>query len=245
MEELDDSRMPLWEHLGELRSVLIRSIVAFLLGLVVTYNFSEPIVQFLERPLLSLLPADQSHLYFTGVADKFIIYFKVAAIAAFALTSPYILFQVWSFISPALYRREKRFVVPFLLSGTGTFLLGLAFAYYVLIPFGYRFLIRFGSAADLPLITLGDYFDLTLKLLMLMGLVFQLPVLLVLLARFGWVRASFLSKYRRHAIVALSVVAAVITPNPDVFTIVVVMIPLYGLYEISIIAVRLFQKKEG
>ena len=243
-DELDESRMPLWEHLDELRRCLIRSLLAFLVGLVATYNFCEPVIDFLERPLLQILPPGEQNLYFTGVADKFIVYFKVACLAALALTSPVLLHQAWSFISPGLRPQERRFALPFMLFGTLTFVGGLAFAYYLVIPYGYRFLIEFGSPNDKPLITLTAYFDLTLKLMLSMGLIFQMPVLMVLLGKFGIIKAALLGRYRRHAMLGIAVSAAILTPTPDAFTMLIVMVPLYLLYEVSIVAVRFVEKKE-
>ena len=237
--EIESSRMPIWQHLDELRNGLIRSIIAIFVGFCVTYYFSEILVHFLEKPLLVVLPPSNQHLFFTGVADKFFIYLKVAFIAAVGLTSPYLFYQVWLFISPALHKSERRFAMPFVLFACLTFLCGLAFTYYLVIPFGYKFLIHFGSPDELPIITLNDYFGLTLKLLLCMGLIFEVPVLLVLLAKFGLVRAETLTRYRRHALVVNAIIAAVATPTPDAFTMLLVMVPLCLLYEIGIIGVRL------
>ena len=236
--ELDATRMPLWEHLDDLRACLIRCALAVGLGTFGTYYFSDVIVAFLEKPLLDTLPEGQANLYFTGIADKFFVYLKVSVIAAIALTSPYLLYQAWLFISPALYRHEKKFVLPFLFLGSVAFVVGLVFGFYVVLPTGYGFLVNFGSPNEKPIITLTEYFGLTLKLLMSMGLIFEVPVVLALLARFGIVRSGFLSSYRRHAIVANAILAALITPTPDAFTMLLVMIPLCLLYELGILGVR-------
>lgn len=234
----EEARMPLWQHLDELRRVLIRSVMVLGAGCCLTYLFSDRIVLFLEKPLLGVLPAGAKHLYFTGIADKFIVYFKISFLSSLLLTGPFLLYQVWIFVSPALYRHEKRFAVPFVTFGFISFVVGLAFTYVVLIPYGYKFLIEFGSSSDIPLITLTSYFDITLKLMVAMGLVFEMPVLLVLLSRMGIVNPAFLSHYRRHAIVAIAVIAAVATPSPDAFTMLLVMIPLWLLYELSVVAVK-------
>ncbi len=241
----EETRMALWEHLDELRGAIIRSLLAIGLGLCATYAYAGRIMLFLEKPLLDVLPKDQAKLYFTGVADKFVIYIKVAVLASVALTAPYLLWEIWRFVAPALYRHEKKFVAPFLILGTIAFFTGLAFSYYIVVPYGYKFLIEFG--ADNPqeqaIITLTDYFDLTIKMLLALGLVFELPVVMVLLGKIGIVRADFLTKYRRHAFLAISVGSAILTPSPDAFTLVLVMIPLYLLYELSIIGVRWVQPK--
>lgn len=233
----EEKRMLLWEHLDELRSGLIRSLLAIGLVLIVTYYYCEPIVRFLEQPLLDILPPGES-LYYTGIGDKFFIYLKVSIIASVFIVSPYLLFEIWKFIAPALYREERRFAFAFVIMGSIAFVVGAAFAYYVVIPFGYKFLLNFGSGEEKAIITLTEYFGLTLKMLLALGIVFELPVLLILLARFGIVDEALLVKNRRLAFVAASVVSAIATPSPDAFTMLIVLFPLYFLYEISIIGVR-------
>jgi sec-independent protein translocase protein TatC len=242
-DEIEESRMPLWEHLDDLRNCMIRSLIALFIGICVTWNYADKIVRFLEEPLLKILPPDNQKLYFTGITDKFMIYFKISLISAAALMAPYLLYQFWLFISPALYKNERRFFVPFTLLGSLSFILGLCFAYFIVIPYGYKFLIEFGNPNDQAIITMTQYFDLTLKLMMAMALIFELPVIMILLAKFGIVRADFLRKYRRHAFLASSVLAAVITPTPDAFTMLIVMVPIYLLYEIGIVGVVWAQPK--
>lgn len=243
--ELESSRMPLWEHLDELRSGIIRSLIVVSVGLCATYTYSDYLVRFLEEPLLKVLPKDQARLYFTGVADKFMVYLKVSLLASVALVIPYLLWEVWRFVSPALYRHEKKFVGPFLILGTVAFFSGLIFSYYIVIPYGYKFLIEFGAGTvsnEQAMITLTEYFDLTVKMLLILGLVFELPVVLMLLGKMGLVRAEFLAHFRRHAFLAITFVSAVLTPSPDAFTLILVAIPLYLLYELSIFGVRWVQK---
>lgn len=243
-DPVEASRMPLWEHLDELRKRIIYCLLIVSAGTVVTYNFSTEIVRFLEQPLLVALPEGQSYLYFTGIADKFFIYLKVSVMAAALLTLPFLLHQVWLFIAPALYRNERRFLGPFLFCGSLAFLLGTTFAYYGVLPFGYKFLIDFGSPQEKPIITLTEYFGLTLKLLFAMGLIFELPVVFVLLARFGILGSKTLTKWRRHAFVGNAILAAVITPTPDIFTMLLVLVPLTLLYEIGVLGVKFVEKKE-
>jgi sec-independent protein translocase protein TatC len=243
-DELEESRMPLWEHLGELRVRIIRSLLIVGVGVCFTYYFSDRLVAFLEGPLLRVLPAGTSHLYFTGITDKFFVYLQVSVVAAAAIMSPFLLYQMWMFVSPALYRKERRFIFPFIFLGSLAFLAGLSFGFFVVIPVGYKFLVNFGSPTELPIITLTSYFSLTLKLLVAMGLIFEVPVLLVLLARFGFVKAAQLAHFRRHAILGNAILAAIITPTPDAFTMLLVMIPLCLLYEAGIVGVRLVERAE-
>lgn len=238
-QDSDGSKqMPLWQHLDELRSSLIRSLIAILIGIVLTYSFSTPLIHFLERPLLNVLPNESAHLYFTGITDKFFIYVQISLLAAIILVYPYLMFEAWKFVSPGLKQKEKRFAIPFILFGTCAFIVGVAFAYYLVLPYGYRFLIEFGSPSDKPIITLKDYFSLTLKMLVGIGLIFETPVVLLLLAKFDIVRKETLIKNRKIAFALSAVVAAVITPSPDAFTMILVWIPFYLLYELSIVGVR-------
>lgn len=237
-----EARMAVWEHLDELRKVMIRSLLALIAGLTITYNFSDRIMYFLELPLLQILPPGDAHLVYTGIADKFTVYFKVSVLSSFLLVLPFILYQIWRFVSPALYAHERKFAGPFVIFGTLAFVAGLAFAYYIVIPYGYKFLIEFGGTdlnhTEKAMITLTEYYGLTIKLLLAVGLIFETPVIFVLLGRFGLVNSGMLSRFRRHAMLLSAVVAAVATPSPDAFTMLLVMVPLYLLYEISIVGVR-------
>ncbi len=238
----DELRMPLWQHLDELRSALVRVLVILALTTCAIFSFIEPVVLFLETPLLSVLPPGDQQLYFTGIADKFIIYIQISVLVSIALLSPYLLFELWRFVSPALYRNEKRFVLPFLIAGSLSFVLGISFAYWIVIPYSYDFLINFGSPTDKAIITLTSYFSMTVKMLLGMGLLFQMPVCITILGAMGFVSAKTLANYRRYAALAICVISAIITPSPDALTMVVVSAPLYLLYEISILGVRWIQR---
>ncbi len=234
MAEETERAMPLWEHLSELRGRLVWCLLTIAFGFAVTYGFSEPIIHFLELPLLKALPAGQQYLYFTGIADKFMVYVQVSLVTAITLTSPILLYQIWKFIEPALLPTERRFAIPFVGFATFSFLVGLVFAYYLVLPYGYAFLVNFGGQEIRPMITLQDYFSLTLKLLLGVALIFETPVILLMLAKIGLIDADFLKTRRSMALILAAVVSAVITPSPDAFTMVLVMVPLYLLYELSI-----------
>lgn len=237
-EEKEEQRMPLWQHLDELRTAIFRSLIVVCTALCVTYYYIEKIIVFLEQPLLKLLPPEDAHLYYTGITEKFMIYIKISVYSAIALVSPYLLFQVWNFVSPALYRDEKKFLIPFLIIGSISFFTGMSFAYYIVIPLGYDFLIKFGSPTDKAMITLSEYFTMTLQMMVGLGLVFELPLVLMLLAKFGIISPSFLGKFRGQAYIGLSLLAAVITPSPDALSMILVLVPLCVLYEISVILVK-------
>lgn len=249
MEEAHDSlngegvRMPLTGHLGELRQVLVKALFAIALGFGVVYSFADTIIDFLQRPLLQFFPEGQQFLYFTGITDKFFVYLQVSVLASILLTLPYLLYLTWSFVSPALYEKEQKIIRPFLFLGTLAFIVGVSFGYYVVIPYGYKFLIEFGSSSQRPLITITEYFSLTLKLLGLVGFVFELPVVLIVLGALGLVTPQLLAKLRKQAFLVLIIASAVLTPSPDAFTMMLVAVPLCLLYEISIWGVKIAYRR--
>lgn len=236
--EAQDPRKPLWEHLDEMRNALIRVFLVLGVGTCVTYNYAEKILFWVEKPLLDALPLENRKLYFTGITDKFFVYLKASIYAAVLIAIPYLLWEIWRFVSPGLYSKEKKMILPFIFLGTFFFVLGAAFGYTVVIPYGYQFLINFGSSLEVPMISLADYFTITLQLILMMGVVFELPVALMILAKAGVIPKGFLSKFRGQAYVILAVVAAVVTPTPDAFTMLLVMIPFFALYEVSILLVK-------
>jgi len=231
--------MPLWQHLEELRTVLVKSLLALAVIFCATYYYNEVIIKFLEAPILSVLPPGEKQLYFTGLTDKFLVYLKVSFYASLVLTSPFLLRQVWNFILPGLKENERKWAVPFLVMGSLAFILGVAFAYWVVIPSGYRFLLNFGGANEKPLINIADYFSLTIQLLLSMGLLFEFPVVAVLLSKMGVIQGDWLKRFRPQAYLGLTVLAAFLTPTPDAFTLFLVLIPLILLYELSVQLVRL------
>lgn len=243
-ESVEEQPVPLASHLEDLRNLLLRSLGAMTLALFFTFSECDRILEFLQKPLLRYLPADQQFLYFTGIADKFVVSLQVSVIAAVFLTVPYQLYLIWSFVKPGLYASERKYAAPFLIMGTVSFVVGLAFGYFFVIPYGYEFLIGFGgTSSQRPLITMTEYFPMTLKMLGAVGLLFELPVVLMLLGALGVVKSKILSTYRRHAYFGLAVAAAVLTPSPDAVTMLIVTVPLCGLYEISIWGVKLVEKK--
>lgn len=241
-EELDGGRMPLVEHLSELRKRLVYSLLAIGVTSGIAWCWNDVLVRFLELPLLRALPKDARKLYFTGIGDKFFIYLKVSLVVGTSAATPFLLYQLWRFIAPGLYQDERRAVAPFVLLGSLAFYLGLAFAYAVVLPTGYNFLVNFGGDEQ-AIITLTDYFGLTLKLLLALGLVFEVPVLILILVRLGIVDVALLRKYRRHAFLVNAVLAAVLTPTPDAATMLLVLFPLQALYEVALFGARWFAPK--
>lgn len=241
-DEVETSRMPLWQHLDELRKILFRSILYLSLGVAIAWAYVEKIVKWLEAPLLNALPEGQKFLYFTGIGDKFFIYLKVAIYTGVFIVSPLLLNELWKFVSPALYKKEKRVAYPLLFATWFAFVVGGLFSYYVVIPNGYSFLIGFGSDSDRPMITLTEYFSLTTQLLLALGVVFELPVAMVLLVRFGILEIATITKFRGPVYIGMAVLSAVVTPTPDAFTMLLVLVPLCLLFELSVLFSKLLTK---
>jgi sec-independent protein translocase protein TatC len=238
---MDEQKLPLTSHLQELRKRLILSFIAVAAGFVICYAFSQTLFDILSAPLLKMMPSGSS-LIFTSVAEAFFTYMKVAFIAGIILASPFVLFQIWAFVAPGLYRHEKRYVIPFVAAGSFFFILGILFAYFVAIPVGFKFLLGYATDFIKPMPSMKEYLSFSIKFLLAFGLVFEFPVVLVLLARIGVVDAKSMARHRKYAILLIFIFAAVMTP-PDIISQLLMAIPLMGLYELSIILSRIFGKK--
>jgi sec-independent protein translocase protein TatC len=239
---MDEKKQPLTSHLQELRKRLIVSFIAVAVGFVICYAFSENLFAILSKPLLKMMPSGGT-LVFTSVAEAFFTYMKVAFIAGIILTSPFVLFQVWAFVAPGLYRDEKRYVIPFVAAGSFFFMLGILFAYFVAIPVGFKFLLGYATDFIKPMPSMKEYLSFSIKFLLAFGLVFEFPVVLILLARIGVVDAKTMARHRKYAILLIFIFAAVMTP-PDIISQLLMAIPLMGLYELSILLSKIFGKKK-
>jgi sec-independent protein translocase protein TatC len=238
---MDEKKLPLTSHLQELRKRLILSFIAIGVGFALCYTFADSIFNILAAPLMKMMPKGGS-LIFISVAEAFFTYMKVAFIAGIILTSPFILYQIWAFVAPGLYQKEKKYVIPFVLGGSFFFVLGVLFAYYVAIPVGFRFLLGYATDFIKPMPSMKEYLSFSIKFLLAFGLVFEFPVVLVLLARIGVVDAKTLGRQRKYAILLIFIFAAVMTP-PDIISQVLMALPLMGLYELSILLSKIFGKK--
>ncbi|MEL7060599.1 MAG: twin-arginine translocase subunit TatC [Acidobacteriota bacterium] len=230
--------MGLLDHLEELRTRLIRSLIAILVAFLGCWVFSKDIYSFLAEPIHRLLPEGKK-LAFLGVADPFMIYVKVSALAAVFVASPVVLWQVWSFVSPGLYRHERRLAGPFILCGSLLFLAGGAFGYYIAFPFAAEFLLEMGDQFE-PTITVTRYLSFLMTIILGLGIMFELPTMIFFLSRLGLVTPDFLMRHFRYAVVLIFVLAAVITPTPDVVNLCIFALPTLGLYLVGVGVAALF-----
>lgn len=232
-----DVKMPLTAHLTELRTRLIRALLAIFVGFSICYAFADGLFVFLAAPLVELAHADPNasvHLIGTGVAEAFYTKLKVAVIGGIFIASPFVLYQIWQFVVPGLYDSEKRYARPFVLFGTLFFVAGGAFCYYVAMPLGYKFFVaEYATINVSPEIRISEYLTFTSRMLLAFGVIFELPVGTFFLARIGLVTHQMMLRSLRYAIVAIFIVAAVLTP-PDVASQLLMAGPLLVLYVISI-----------
>ncbi|HTU41545.1 MAG TPA: twin-arginine translocase subunit TatC [Candidatus Aquilonibacter sp.] len=223
------------DHLEELRRRLVYSIAAVAVGFFACWWKVEYIYDLMQRPILQVLRANglSDKLVYLNPTEPFNLYLKIAALAGLFVTSPFVLYQVWMFISPGLYRHEKRYVVPFMVSTIALFLTGGFFGYKVVYPQALAFLIHFGRQFQ-PMITISEYTSLFLSIILGMGLIFEMPILIFFLALMGLVTARFMWKNFRYAILLIFIVAAIVTPTPDILSMCIFAAPMVGLYVVSI-----------
>lgn len=261
--DLDDSSAPLIEHLTELRSRLIKSALAFIVGMVICFTVWNPIFNFLTRPICSALAdlGQDCGLVLIKLQEGFFVAIRISLLGGFVLAFPVIANQLWRFVAPGLYKSEKGAFLPFLVASPVMFAIGAAFAYYAVLPLAFDFFLGFQqfNVADAPAVAEGaaplskapagvlfqgsmeEYLALTVNFILAFGLCFQLPVLLTLMGKAGLVSSKGLAGVRKYAMVGILVVAALVTP-PDVLTQAMMFTVIYGLYEVSIFLVRRIEK---
>jgi len=223
------------DHLEELRKRIIYSIVAVAVGFFACWWKVEAIYDVMQRPIMDALKANgmSEKLVYLNPTEPFNLYLKIAALAGLFLTSPFVLYQVWMFISPGLYRKEKKYVIPFMVSTISLFSIGGIFGYKFVYPYALTFLINFGKQFQ-PMITVGEYKQLFLSVVLGMGLIFEMPILVFFLSLMGIMSAGFMLKNFRYAILVIFIIAAIVTPTTDILNMCIFAAPMIALYAISI-----------
>ena len=238
---MDTKELSLTEHLTELRSRIVKVLLALAVGFVICYFFSQDILSLISQPIRPYLTATKGQLIFITPFEKFFSYLWVSLFAGFILSSPFWMYQVWKFISPGLYKQEKKWSLLFVSSSVLLFLSGILFVYFVVYPFSFRFLLNFGGGNEAPYISLKPYLSFFLRTALVFGLVFEMPVILISLLKLNIITVAQLAKVRPYIVVLIAFLSAMITP-PDIFSMLFMMLPLYLLFEASIWISRTFLK---
>ncbi|HUI44881.1 MAG TPA: twin-arginine translocase subunit TatC [Nitrospirota bacterium] len=253
----EELRMPFWSHLEELRKRLVRSLILIAVGFGICFNYSENILRILMWPLnskmefklaypfVSILPnASPQKLHYTTLVEPFWSHLKIGLIAGIMLVFPFIMFQVWKFIGPGLHVKEKKYIVLFIFFSSLFFGIGVLFCYFVMLPFAVSFLLTYKTENLVAILRIQDYIDFILKFLLASGIVFELPLIIVLLSRMGIVSPATLAKFRKFAFLGAFILGAILSPTPDIFNQTILSIPIYLLYEVGILASRLVGRKK-
>jgi sec-independent protein translocase protein TatC len=252
--------MSFLDHLGDLRKKITISLIVLFAAFMVTFNYSEYILGFLMFPLkynlefsvekmyIYFSPMDKlnnTKLIFLSPVEGFWMNMKISLVAAMILSVPVFFQQLWSFVSPGLHGKEKKYVVPFVLIGTVLFLIGVSFCFFIVLPFAMTFLLTY-KLGDymMPMLSVGMYVDFCLKFVLAFGAVFELPIIILFFTRMGFVTPKTLAKHRKYAILMAFVVAAILTPTPDAFNQILMALPMIVLYEVGILVSRIFAVKE-
>jgi sec-independent protein translocase protein TatC len=253
---LEDRKMPVMEHLVEFQARLTRSVLVVAAVFIGTFFYADTLVQWLRVPLqnafipgkLQWVPTDLPVVPFVFLAPGEALWqnVKVAGLFALVLATPYVLAEFWQFVVPGLHAQERRFVGPFVLLSTLAFYAGIGFSFFFVLPFALNFLVSYGvNAGFIPQLSIAQYVGFALWFLMVFGLIFEVPLVITLLAKLGWVDAPFLKRYRKWAFLGAFIVAAILTPTPDPFNQCLMALPMYVFYEVGIISAGFFKKKPG
>lgn len=241
-QEDSEKRMSLMGHFEELRGALVRCAWVFVLGFGIGYYLSDWVMAWLREPLFAALPEEMRKLYFTHLFENFLTHLKIAGYISLFVFSPYYFYEIWGFIAPGLKTTERKWVLPFLFAGGIFFVGGALFAYYVLFPVGFKYFVEFGGPTDTPLLTIDAYYSTCLKLMLVFGAGFELPVAICLLGILGLVHSTTLKAQRKNAILGITVLSALFAP-PDAISMLLLMMPLIVLYEAALWVVVIFERK--
>lgn len=255
-----DLKMPLTEHLSDLRKRIVISLVSLFIGFIISFTYSEVLFRFLTIPLrynisfslsspfISLVEKNIKNnpsLVFLAPTEAFWMHIKISMIAALILSLPVILSQLWKFLSPGLLHKEKKYVIPFVIITTTFFLIGAAYCFFLVLPFALGFLLTYKTESITPMLSVGNYIDFCLKFILAFGAIFELPIVIIFLTRMGFVTPKTLAKHRKYAIVLAFVAAAFLTPTPDAFNQTLMAVPIIILYELGVLVSRIFVKRKA
>ena len=250
------AEMPLTEHLADLRRSILISVIFIAIAFVLAFNFSEDLFRILMFPLRDELKVDgrspffhliakakPTSLVFLSPAEAFWMYLKVSFVAGLICSLPVIFYEIWRFISPGLMSKEKKYFLPFIMSSTALFLTGALFCFVIVLPFAMTFLLGYQTTNLTPMISVGNYIDFCLKFILAFGAIFELPLVIIFLTRFGIVSPKTLAKQRKYAVLFAFILAAVLTPTPDAFNQTLMAVPIIILYEAGILISRIMYRK--
>ncbi len=256
----DTKKMPLTGHLDELRKRVFKSLIVLIAFFLLCFNFSEKLFSLVTFPMKKTISIIKEPPYFTFVntdiknptlvflapAEAFWMHLKISLISGLILSLPFIFYQLWKFVSPGLLEKEKKYVIPFVVVASSLFMIGVTFCFLIVLPFAMNFLLNYKTKSMVPMISVERYVDFCLKFILAFGAVFELPVVILFLARMGIVRPNTLARHRKYAILGAFVLGAILTPTPDVFNQSLMAIPIILLYEVGIIVARIFvRRKDG
>ncbi|MCX7794256.1 MAG: twin-arginine translocase subunit TatC [Thermodesulfovibrionales bacterium] len=251
--------MPFTEHLAELRKRILISLGFLLFFFVLSFNYSEHIFSLLllpmkktvtiikEPPYIVLTPTNikNQNLVFLGPAEAFWMHLKISFISGLIISLPVVFYQLWKFVSPGLLPKERKYLLPFVVSASGLFFVGASFCFIIVLPFAMNFLLTYKTEHLIPMISVGKYVDFCLKFILAFGAIFELPLIILFLSRMGIVRPETLARHRKYAILGAFVIAAILTPTPDAFNQTLMAVPIVLLYEVGIIISRLFVRRKN
>ena len=241
-ETLSDKKMSLSDHLAELRTCLTVSVIAIIAGFAISFYFSEDLL----KALTDLISSDQKHSFvFLSPAEALWANFKIALFSGISIAMPVFLYQLWRFISPGFMENERKYALPFLITGIVSFVIGLLFCYFIVLRYALTFLFTYKTANLVPMISIGSYFDFVMKFMLAFGLIFELPIAIIFLTKTGILTTKFLTKNRKYAILINFIVSAILTPTPDIFNQLFMAVPLIALYELGIIGAKIFCREAG
>ena len=239
MSEKELPKQEISEHIQELRLRLLYSFLVIIITFILLFPFSKKLLLFLQKPLPKSLVGK---LIFLSPGDALIVSIKVTLLAALILSSPFWIYQFWKYVEPALYEHEKKLIIPSFFITLVLFLLGVSFSYFVVLPFSLKFLLSFAGDMLTPQITINNYISFVIQMILAFGIIFLLPVVTYLLGKLGIINSVILKHYRKYAIIIIFLIAAILTP-PDIFSQVMLALPLLALYEVSIIILKIIEKR--